>query len=381
MDSSRLLTFDSEQPRKGGGPPSDSLVLVDATQPSKSRWRLTIAIVLAFWLFWYLVQTAYMVANAPQELLKYAPGRTLVAASGAALSLMIAAVLDRLKNSRLSFRAFAAILLALVATMVHGVITQHIWMALVPEMRPTSPIWVVYTTDFVVRCWFFASQSAIILALSYAADVREREERIRALQALAHSAQLRALRNQLNPHFLFNALNSIMGLMSAKRIDEAEMMTANLSDFLRTTLALDPQRLITLDEELQLQTLYLDVQKLRFPDRLRVEIDIPSNLRSACVPSLITQPLVENSVKYAVARSTEPVQLRIWARQRQDRLELGVEDSGGNAETAPVEGARLGLANVADRLRTHYAGNARFEAAVRPEGGFRNLMTIPLRTT
>jgi LytS/YehU family sensor histidine kinase len=233
--------------------------------------------------------------------------------------------------------------------------------------------------DYVLRLWYFGSLSGIILALSYAADVRDREERIGRLQALAHSAQIRALRNQLNPHFLFNALNSISGLISAKRVPDAEIMTEDLADFLRLTLALDPQRMITLDQELHLQRLYLSIEKVRFPDRLHVEENVPDALRTALVPSLITQPLIENSIKYAVARSTRRVELRVSARASGEVLEITVSDSGGDAVAGRSKGARLGLTNVAERVHMHYGEEGHFIAEPEPSGGFRNVIRIPLQ--
>src|SRR4030095_4921936 len=131
------------------------------------------------------------------------------------------------------------------------------------------------------RLWVFVSLSAIILALSYSADIRDREVQIHALQSLAQSAQIRALRYQLNPHFLFNALNSIAGLMRRERVAEAEGMTVSLADFLRSSLALDPQSTITLEEELRLQQLYLDIEKVRFPERLRTHIEISPQVEHA----------------------------------------------------------------------------------------------------
>jgi two-component system LytT family sensor kinase len=344
-----------------------------------SSWRPTIIVVMAFWIFWFLAQTTYNLIDAPGDAVKYALGRTLVAGSGVAVSLAIAAALRRLRSAQLSVRALAAIALTLVATIIHGAITREIWMIFAPDQRSTSPLWVVVATDFLMRFWFFATQSAIILAQSYASDIRERDERIHALQALAHSAQLRALRNQLNPHFLFNALNSIAALISGKRPKEAETMTENLADFLRLTLSLDPQKLITLGDELRLQQLYLDIEKARFPDRLRVTVDVPESLRNALVPSLITQPLVENSIKYAVARSTEPVELRIAARTVGDSVELVIADSGGDARTAPHKGARLGLRNVGERIQMHYGDQGRFQAEAGAAGGYRNLIVVPLR--
>lgn len=156
-------------------------------------------------------------------------------------------------------------------------------------------------------------------------------------------------------------------------------MTENLADFLRTTLALDPQRLISLEDELQLQSLYLKIEQVRFPRRLEVTLDVPPDLRNAMIPSLITQPLIENSIKYAVAQSTEPVSVQIRARAIAGQLELVVADSGGDADHTPSKGAHLGLQNVIERLRMHFGEEGRFTAEANPDGGFRNVITIPLK--
>jgi LytS/YehU family sensor histidine kinase len=155
-------------------------------------------------------------------------------------------------------------------------------------------------------------------------------------------------------------------------------MTVSLADFLRTSLALDPQSTIPLEEELNLQRLYLDIEKVRFPERLRTHVEIAPQTVRALVPSLITQPLIENSLKYAVARSTKPVDLRISASASNSCLEILVEDSGGNAEQAAARGASLGLANVAERLRAHYGKEAMIEAGPKDGGGFFNLIRLPL---
>lgn len=355
---------------------------VGSDRPDRPQmsWRSAVLIVLGFWGLWFLSQSAFNLITAPEDVAKYAWPRALVSGTGAAISLAIAIVLSRLRSAKLSRRAIVSIVLALVATALHGLITRQIWMIFAPGEQPKSSAWVFYSTDFLWRFWVFASQSAIILAQSYAADIRDREQRIISLQALAHSAQLNALRNQLSPHFLFNSLNSIAGLISAKRVADAETMTENLADFLRQTLALDPQQLITLDEEIQLQSLYLDIEKARFPDRLKVTVDVPADLRAVLVPSLITQPLVENSIKYAVSRSTGAVQLQIVARRLGDQLEVVIRDDGGDAEPCLSKGARLGLRNVSERVRMHYGDSGRFQGRPDPEGGFCNALTIPLET-
>lgn len=347
---------------------------------ARSSMRLTLAIICAFWVLWYVAQTALsFMNNKPSEAAGWLAPRLLIALTGVALSCAIAVVLKSLGSRTLLQRALAAFGLSIAGTVLHGVISQRIWELLSPDSMPTSSLWIIYGTDFIVRFWFFASQSAIILALSYAADVREREQQIHSLQALAQGAQLRALRNQLNPHFLFNALNSVVGLISADRPRDAETMTENLADFLRLTLALDPQQLISLDEEIQLQKLYLDIEQVRFPDRLTIHVDVPADARRALVPSLITQPLIENTIKYAVARSTEAVDLRISAAAHKHQLEILIEDNGGNARNSSPKGARLGLRNVIERLNMHYDGAGELATEHRPDGGFRNTIRIPLQ--
>jgi LytS/YehU family sensor histidine kinase len=308
----------------------------------------------------------------------YVP-RALVAVAGVLISFGMVAVLRRLRDSSLTWRAAVAVLMAVTAPALHFFVNVEIFHLFFPEDH--SPITVgIFASDYSWRLWTWSAMSGIILAMSYAADVRERERRILSLQALAHSAQLRALRFQLNPHFLFNALNSIAGLISGKRVREAEAMTENLADFLRMTLALDPQQLITLDEELRLQNLYLEIEKKRFPDRLTVHVDVPAELRGALVPSLVTQPLIENSVKYAVARSTRPVELSIVACRIDDQIELVIADSGGDASEASNKGARLGLRNVAERIHEHYGSRGNVTAEASPSGGFLNRIVLPLET-
>ena len=341
---------------------------------------LGIAIIVLFWTVQFTAYTVYQLMNGPDLASRLLVPRAVNAVAGILISLAIFAVQKGLRRRRLSVRAYWAVGLAIVGAALQSVMAEIAYLIFVPDLWGTSPYWVMLSSDSINRLWGLVAISAIILAITYSSDIREREERIDALQALAHAAQIRALRNQLNPHFLFNALNSITGLISAKRVSEAEAMTENLADFLRLTLAQDPQKPITLDEELQLQGLYLDIEQVRFPGRLDVKVDVPPDVRNALVPSLITQPLIENSIKYAVARSTRPVELRIDARTIGDQLELVVSDSGGDADANPSKHTQLGLSNVAERLRAHYGEEARFVAEPDPAGGFRNVITIPFKS-
>ena len=155
-------------------------------------------------------------------------------------------------------------------------------------------------------------------------------------ESAAQAAQVRALRYQVNPHFLFNTLNSLSSLVMTGRTDRAETMLLALSTFFRTSLSLDPGADVTLAEEIDLQRLYLDIEKARFPDRLHVEIDVPEELEQARLPALLLQPIVENAIKYGVSKSRKAVVIRIEARHLDDgRMVLEISNrlkNGGKDE-------------------------------------------------
>jgi LytS/YehU family sensor histidine kinase len=156
-------------------------------------------------------------------------------------------------------------------------------------------------------------------------------------------------------------------------------MILNLSTFFRTTLSADPTADVPLEEEIRLQRLYLDIEQVRFPERLKVEIDVPDPLRSARVPILILQPIVENAIKYGVARSRRPVTLRISAFEEAGKLHLKVKDDGEQTTRGTEHaGTGVGLANVCDRLIARYATQAGCFHGADPEGGFTVHIILPL---
>jgi LytS/YehU family sensor histidine kinase len=241
-----------------------------------------------------------------------------------------------------------------------------------------------FLADSTVTWYFlFATWAAIYVALSSAAQLRLAERRASEFERAAQSAQLRALRYQVNPHFLFNTLTSLSSLIMARREEEAELMIMNLSNFFRASLATDPAADVSLSEEIALQRLYLDIEKARFPNRLQVEVDIPERLQSARVPALLLQPVVENAIKYGVARAKNVVTLTIRAQQDGARLQLIVENSGDPA-AAPAQGEEpstgVGLTNVCERLQARFGVSTSCEYGPRPEGGFRVALTMPLVT-
>jgi LytS/YehU family sensor histidine kinase len=156
-------------------------------------------------------------------------------------------------------------------------------------------------------------------------------------------------------------------------------MVLSLADFLRTALTMDPARQITLGEEIALQALYLDIERARFPHRLQVAIDVPDRLRDALVPNLITQPLIENAIKYGVARSLLPVRLEVVARDEGGRLSIEVRDDGAEVGPSPnAPSTQLGLLNISERLRLQFGSEARLVAGRQPAGGFAACIELPL---
>lgn len=215
---------------------------------------------------------------------------------------------------------------------------------------------------------------------------REREVRAAQLEAraarlerLMTEAQLEALRMQLQPHFLFNTLNAIAGLVRRHENAGAIRMLARLGDLLRLTLERDSPQRIPLLEELEFLDHYLEIERSRFADRLTVEVAVPDALGDALVPTLLLQPLVENAVRHGVARTPGPGHVVIRAERRGATLELEVEDSGpgfpGDSLTPSREG--VGLANTRARLQQLYGARAELEACNLPQGGARVAVRLP----
>ena len=233
--------------------------------------------------------------------------------------------------------------------------------------------------------WYFllATWCAIYISLTQQSRNRLTERRLAEAETAAHAAQVRALRYQVNPHFLFNTLNSLSALVMSGRTESAEEMLLALSAFFRTSLSLDPSADVSLAEEIALQQQYLAIERARFPDRLEVVIDVPDDLAKMRVPALLLQPLVENAIKYGVSATRDTVRLTIAARHLDGgRMELEVTNTlAGSARAAKAqpahEGTGLGLTNVCQRLAAHFGNRADCRFGPIP-GGYRVSMALPI---
>lgn len=231
------------------------------------------------------------------------------------------------------------------------------------------------------RYFLLLAWAALYFALVNAEQARAAERREGQYRRAAKAAELRSLRYQVNPHFLFNTLNSLSALVMTGRGDAAERMIQTLSSFYRRSLAGDPSADLALEQEVAQQQLYLEIEAVRFPERLRVAIDLPEALADARVPGMILQPLVENSVRYGVTPVTRAVTIRIAARAEGGNLVIEVSDDGPGAGPRTGDAAGgfgIGLANVRDRLAARYGEEAAsVSAGPQPGGGWRTVIRLP----
>lgn len=227
------------------------------------------------------------------------------------------------------------------------------------------------------RYYILLTWSALYIALLAIAQAREAERREQEFRSAAKAAEIRSLRYQVNPHFLFNALNSLSALVMTGKTDRAERMIQTISRFYRHSLADEPTSDVPLKDEFDLQKLYLDIEAVRFPDRLSCDFDLPADLADARVPGMILQPLVENSVKYAISPVSREVTISVTAREEFDRLVITVADNGPGVPEGRKGGFGIGLANVRDRLEARFGPDIGFTSGPVP-GGYKTEIRIPL---
>lgn len=334
----------------------------------RNAWLITIAL----WLLQYAILTLRAVlieSNTPEMALK----RAIWCAIGFVISAVVLLILQRLWNLRFLYQVLITLALALPLGLAFSFVNLIIYFNTlgkwewIPTHIEMGSYWL----------WFFSAWASIILALNYSLRAAQ-EQRARVdAQVLAHQAQMRALRYQLNPHFLFNTLNSIAALSLDGHAKEAENMLVKLSGFLRAGLARDPLEEVPLEEEIGLQQLYFDIERLRYADRLVVRTEVPDRLLNALVPSFILQPLAENAIKHGVSPSAAATTVMVTACERDHMLVLRVEDD--SAAQSDGAGTGVGLANVEARLRAQYGANFSFKAGRMTSRGYVAEMAVPLR--
>jgi LytS/YehU family sensor histidine kinase len=224
-----------------------------------------------------------------------------------------------------------------------------------------------------------AAWSALYYGINYYLLLEEEIDQRAALENAASSAQLAMLRYQLNPHFLFNTLNSISTLVLLKQTDRANAMLSRLSSFLRYTLVNEPTAKVTLAQEVETLKLYLEIEKMRFEDRLRPHFDIEPAAADAKLPSLLLQPLIENAIKYAVTPAEEGADIWLKAEREGQAVRISVVDTGPGfgGSLSDAQSTGVGLANIQDRLAQAYGAAHGFKTETNEDGGFGVTLEIP----
>lgn len=234
-------------------------------------------------------------------------------------------------------------------------------------------------TDSAIAFVFYAFVLAFGQAINYYKRYREEELRTSQLELQLSKAHLQALKMQLQPHFLFNALNSISALQM-ENVEAAQEMTARLGDFLRMTLENVGAQEVTLREEIEFLECYLDIEKVRFKKRLTTNIEVESEVMSCRVPNLILQPLVENAIRHGLSKQTASGRINISAARENGWLKIAVADNGKGIEDGKLDNvfsSGLGLSNTKARLEQIYGTNFRFELQNAEEGGLLATLRLP----
>ncbi|WP_295491949.1 sensor histidine kinase [Sphingorhabdus sp. EL138] len=248
------------------------------------------------------------------------------------------------------------------------------------DETPFAQLWLaaIYINSVLLAAW-----SALYYAINYFVRAEEQADQMMRLEAQATSAQLTMLRYQLNPHFLFNTLNSISTLVLLKQTDQANAMLSRLSSFLRFTLINEAAAKVPLTQEIETLKLYLDIEKMRFEERLRTYFIIEPAVENALVPSLLLQPLVENAIKYAVTPKEEGADISVTAQLVGQRVRITVSDTGPGLQPGQQDhslSTGVGMANTRERLLQAYGENQRFEHYVKAGGGFEVLLELPYQS-
>ena len=304
----------------------------------------------------------------------------LLTATGYSLTLLMASLFRRLITLRPLLTlvlSFAAVVLA--ASGFSVIETWSVSTFINPDFKPVG---VGYLGAILLDFSLLAAWTALYYGINYFLLLEEQIRQRERLESQASSAQLAMLRYQLNPHFLFNTLNSISTLVLLKQTERANAMLARLSSFLRYTLANEPTAKVTLAQEVETLKLYLEIEKMRFEDRLRPHFRIDPETIGARLPSLLLQPLIENAIKYAVTASESGADIWITAQREGEAVRIEVADNGNGegAEIAASPSTGVGLANIRDRLAQAYGASHRFETKKNERGGFSVIVEIPFET-
>jgi two-component system, LytTR family, sensor kinase len=314
----------------------------------------------------------------------------IVTITGFSISLILSVIYRALINRRAIVTWGVTAVALAVAVGVYAFIDS--WVISLYRAGADSSFAQLFLGVFYLDLTLLGAWSALYYGINFYIQVEEQNDQLLHLENQATSAQLAMLRYQLNPHFLFNTLNSISTLVLLKQTEPANAMLSRLSSFLRYTLINEPTARVTVAQEIETLKLYLDIERMRFEERLRTRFHIEDAARDALMPSLLLQPLVENAIKYAVSPLEDGAEISIGADVIGSVLRIVVSDSGpgltpgtdpadlfhGGHDRHPAGtvSTGVGLPNIRDRLAQAYGDSQRFDIASGAGGGL--IVTIEL---
>jgi len=336
----------------------------------------------AGWSGYFFLRTLSNLGNAREwsmQLWSYVLHNAMLTAAGFSITLLMASAFRRLIRMTPLYTWVGSIVLVVISAAGFSAIETWSFATFVdPDFRPEGLrfLGAILLTVSLLIAW-----SALYFSINYFLLLEEQSDRLLRLESQASNAQLAMLRYQLNPHFLFNTLNSISTLVLLKQTDRANAMLSRLSSFLRYTLVNESTGSVTVAQEVETLKLYLEIEKMRFEDRLRPHFQIEKSVEHAHLPSLLLQPLIENAIKYAVTPQEEGADISIEMRREADRVLITVSDTGPGMESATSRSLStgVGLANIRDRLAQAYGEDHRFETQSDINGGFRVFIEIPYK--
>ena len=336
----------------------------------------------AGWAGYFMLRALTGLANGATWL--FVVPTALATATGYSLTLLMSAAYRRLFNMRPLATWGGSITILIIASVVFSSIET--WAHATFYRTGPMPEGIQYLSAILLDLALLVAWSALYYGINFYLLVEEQRDQLLRLESHASSAQLAMLRYQLNPHFLFNTLNSISTLVLLKQTERANAMLSRLSSFLRYTLVSEPEGEVTVAQEVETLKLYLDIEKMRFEERLRTSFDIDPAAAQACIPSLLLQPLVENAIKYAVTPKEEGADIAVGVRRFGNRVHITVSDSGPGSQAGQYDGGAsttsstgVGLANTRDRLAQAYGSDHRFETEA-GSSGFTVTIEIPYQS-
>ena len=316
----------------------------------------------------------------------------LQAILGLILTLFLYLGFMRIWHKPFIYRATAGFIMVLVVSLIWTLFRIEAFIRLTDISTEWSQFggW-HFASVFIFLCWtglFHGMRYNDLLQTEHRimlkAEAEAREEQMKRMhaQTIARDAQIKMLRYQLNPHFLCNTLNAISSLVEVNESEKAQNMTVQLSRFLRHSLDNNPDTKLSLENEIKALNLYLEIEKTRFGDRLSLDFQIDEQAKLAMVPSLLLQPIIENSMKHAIAQNELGGTISIQAKVVQQRLIMQLSDTGsgskiGKSKMESSKGRGVGLRNINERLKVLYEDDFSVNIDLLPLGGLRTIIEIP----